>query len=546
MNIIFAAGLVYLIYAIWIAYMILSVVTIVYIGRFNVHMLQQNGYKNNEQRTWLKKNWKKESVLCVWLVLSLLTTSGMWVGKALWILAAVAIVLMVPLTAFILYYYRFLKRYHTKKPLVFTARVKRMIFTDVVISGALFAFLVWAIRVAMADALIALAGVAVFQLVSFILSNIINHPVEKAISNYYTKDALKMLASQRERMTVIGITGSYGKTSMKYYLDELLSEKYDVLITPGNFNTPLGVVRTIREHMKSTNEIFLCEMGARYVGDIKELCDMVKPDMGVIASVGPQHLETFGGIENVISTKYELASAVTQKNGKLFLNGDNSYMIEESKKYPEAILYHSDPSANDGYRATNIRVTSHGTFFTAVTPDGESADFDTRLIGEHNVINVMGAIAVAHTLGIHLDRLVIPVRRLKPVAHRLEMKEQGDVTIIDDAYNSNPIGSKAAVETLKMMDGVRILVTPGMVELGEEEDRYNYEFGRNAAGCCDYVALVGRRRTEPIKQGLIDAGFEEKRVETFSRIEEALTYAYGIREHGHKVILLENDLPDNY
>ena len=187
-----------------------------------------------------------------------------------------------------------------------------------------------------------------------------------------------------------------------------------------------------------------------------------------------------------------------------------------------------------------------GTEFTVVTPNGDEETFSMRLIGEHNVINVMGAIAVAHRLGVSLGELKVPVRRLEPVAHRMQLLERGSVTIIDDAYNSNPVGSKAAVETLKMFDGVKILVTPGMVELGENEEAYNRAFGTYAADCCDYICLVGRKRTEPIAEGVLQAGFAQNRLKAFDRLEEAMQYAYSIADEGHKYILLENDLPDNY
>ena len=128
----------------------------------------------------------------------------------------------------------------------------------------------------------------------------------------------------------------------------------------------------------------------------------------------------------------------------------------------------------------------------------------------------------------------------------MEMHEHGLVTVIDDAYNSNPVGSKAAVETLAMFDGIRILITPGMVELGDKEYEYNYKFGTYAAECCDYILLVGRKLTVPIRDGVLASGFPEEKCLVFDRLEEAVSYAYAIKGQGHKYILLENDLPDNY
>ena len=239
----------------------------------------------------------------------------------------------------------------------------------------------------------------------------------------------------------------------------------------------------------------------------------------------------------------------------LFLNGDNNYIRDELRKkrsedghspvYDDPLQYYADVTGS-GYYASDIKVSSLGTEFTVTAPDGETQRYSMKLVGAHNVINVMGAIAIAHSLGIALPELRVPVRRLRPAAHRMEMKAKGDVTIIDDAYNSNPIGSKAAVETLALFDGERILITPGMVELGEDEDEYNRKLGTYAAGCCDRIFLVGAKHTAPIREGALESGFPEKKIETFDRVEDAISRAYAVKTTKHKYILLENDLPDNY
>ena len=167
-------------------------------------------------------------------------------------------------------------------------------------------------------------------------------------------------------------------------------------------------------------------------------------------------------------------------------------------------------------------------------------------MGGHNVINVVGAIAAANQLGVALSDLIVPVRRLEPVEHRMQLIERGAVTIIDDAYNSNPVGSKAAVETLAMFDGIRILITPGMVELGDREEEFNRAFGGYAAKCCDYICLVGRKRAVPIAEGVRAEGFPEERLRIFDRLNDAVSFAYTVPGEGRKYILLENDLPDNY
>lgn len=499
--------------------------------RYNVHMLQLNGYKSGEHlRRTLKTAGRQ------WLLM-LVTVIGAvrLVFHPLWLDIVCACCLL--FTAFI---YNLMRKAKAKKKLVYTARVKRLLTAHTVLCIAipLLIWFLWGLDHVNGGILLVVG----LQWILLILSNLLMKPAEKAVGNHYIRDAKRKLRDAN--MTVVGITGSYGKTSVKFYLEKLLSVKYQVLVTPESFNTPMGVVRTIRERLRPGHEIFLCEMGARHVGDIKEICDIVHPKHGIITSVGPQHLETFFTLENVKNTKFELADALPA-DGMLFLNGDNEAILSKAPEYPGAILYHAG-GASDGYRAEDIKVSSLGTEFTVVTPEGERQNFSTRLVGGHNVINVVGAIAAANRLGVPLSDLIVPVRRLEPVEHRMQLIERGAVTIIDDAYNSNPVGSKAAVETLAMFDGVRILITPGMVELGEKEEEFNRAFGGYAAKCCDYICLVGRKRAVPIAEGAKAAGFPEEKLKIFDRLNDAVSFAYTAPGEGRKYILLENDLPDNY
>lgn len=526
--------------------------------RFNMHMFQLNTYMNNEQNEWLRRNSHLQWILGFATSLGLIRVGGGVIIKQPWFGIVMDILIWLTLIVIILVY-RLMKEMNSKKPLKFTPRVKRMVTTDIILCLLL---------LIIPDAAIAaMGGLDIKALTEFPLSgfmafatgmqlhlnkwaNTINRPIEKGVNNHYINDAKRILKENPD-LTIIGVTGSYGKTSVKFYLETLLKQKYRVLVTPESYNTPMGIVITIRKFLKPTHEIFVCEMGARYVGEIKEDCDLVHPHHGLITSIGPQHLDTFGSMENIQKTKFELADAVPD-GGMLFLNGDNQYILEEldARKgsrtlYDSPVLYHSGKTGS-GYYASDISVTNHGTDFTVNAPDGESERFSMKLVGFHNVINVMGAIAVAHEFGIPLAELRIPVRKIQSVPHRMEMKNHGDVTIIDDAFNSNPIGSKAAVETLALMDGMRILITPGMVELGEDEAEYNRKFGTYAADCCDRIFLVGRKHTEPIKEGILSKGFDEKHLEVFDNVQDAIARAYAVKTEQHKYILLENDLPDNY
>lgn len=510
----------------------ISVPAFFLVMRFNLHMFQLNGYKNGEQITWLKKNLRQQWLL-IW---------GILIGCIRLIITNIFMDILLYLTLFlIVLVYNAMKRLYNKKKLVYTPRVKRMVITNVTVNTVflLLSILLYGVKY-INGILMILVSV---QLLMDIVVNMVNHPIEAGINRYYINDARKKLKAV-PGLKIIGVTGSYGKTSVKFYLQTLLQEKFNVLVTPESYNTPMGVVRTIRGSLKPTHEIFICEMGARHVGDIKEICDIVHPDHGIITSIGPQHLETFFNLENIKNTKFELADALP-KDGMLFLNGDNGYIQEKAVQYGNKVFYYSE-NDGEGYCAKDIRLSQMGTEVTVTAPTGEKEHFQMRLIGAHNVINVVGAIAVANKMGIALKDLRIPVRRIQPVEHRMEMHEHGLVTLIDDAYNSNPVGSKAALETLAMFEGIRILVTPGMVELGEKESEYNYKFGTYAADCCDYILLVGRKHTEPIREGVLSKGFPKEKCLVYDKVEEAVSYAYAIKGQGHKYILLENDLPDNY
>ncbi|MDE6214375.1 MAG: UDP-N-acetylmuramoyl-tripeptide--D-alanyl-D-alanine ligase [Lachnospiraceae bacterium] len=537
-------------FVIWlITYLVGAVWYILYL----MHMFQQNSYKPREYREWMGVH----------------TNVGRLLGKCLYAIISFFLVLLtnieypaVMIAACLLNGMTILvnKPHRAKKPLVYTKRVKRMLLTTgilylVVILAALClgycGFITfpsvefpWNDPVMWEMWSVSLALLAMFILQPFLilLANLINHPIEKGIDQYYINDAA-LLLREMPNLKIIGVTGSYGKTSVKYFLNTLLSSQYNVLYTPGNFNTTLGVVRTIRENMKPFHEIFICEMGAREVGDIKEICDLVHPDFGIITSIGPQHLQSFHTIENIISTKFELADAVPE-TGKVFLNYDNSYIKEH--KIEKSVVSYGTTEEKVAFRAYDIEVSARGSSFKMRDENSVVHDFHTKLVGSHNVQNIAGAIAVAHTLGIPMEKLIYPVKQLESVPHRLQLIRQGDRIILDDAYNSNKNGFEAALDTLAMFKELRILMTPGMVELGEKQYDENKEVGVYAADKCDYAVLVGKEQTKPIQDGLLEAGFPQGKMILVDSLQEAFQMVNAIPNEKQKVILIENDLPDNY
>ena len=526
--------------------------------RYYTHMLQLSSYQFQGYFRFLRGSWVKPLFHILFMVSVFVAFAPIDVIKGVQLVATLAIfplligliIANIPRKA--------------KKKFVVTDRVKRLFITYAVLALIMVLVPYAVVRHLSAgepngsiDAMLfALFGMVVYcGLLPFVtaLANLINKPIELRINKWFIDDARRIL-DEHEGLRIIGITGSYGKTSVKYYLTTLLSEGFRVLMTPESYNTPMGIVRTIREHMQPTHEIFVCEMGARHLHDIKEITDIVHPDDGIVTSIGPQHLETFHSMENIISTKYELLDAVDEKEkaegGKQpgkhlkFVNYDNE-VIRDNMKYSDAITY--GMSEGCAYRATDVKVSGAGTAFTVTAPGGESAEFTTKLVGEHNVQNILGAIACANSLGIPMTKLKMAVRRLQSVPHRLELTRHGNVAILDDAYNANPNGAKVALKTLSLFeDSVKILVTPGMVELGDKSREYNTAFGAQAAAVCDYMILVGSVNSADIKKGAVDAGFDPEKIFIKNTFNEASALMYELDAGREKVILLENDLPDNY
>lgn len=516
-------------WSIWIVtYLTGAVLYEIYI----MHMFQQNSYKPREYGEWLRISGNVGRMLGKTLY-AFISLPLLIIGNYGCIIAACLMNIMTILVN---------KPHEAKKPLVYTPRVKRMLITTAVLFIA--AVLCSCLYKGGGVKVCALVLTVLFILIPFIvlLSNALNHPLEKGIDKRYIKEAAEILRQMPE-LIVIGVTGSYGKTSVKYFLSRLLSVRYSVLHTPGNFNTTLGVVRTIREQMKSFHEVFICEMGAREVGDIKEICDLVHPAHGIITSIGPQHLQSFHSIDNVINTKFELADAVSG-DGFVFLNYDNEYI--RNKKPDKNIISYGTAGEDIAYRAYDISVSREGSFFKMKDRYGAEHEFHTKLVGNHNVQNIAGAIAVANTLGIKMEQLIYPVKQLESVPHRLQLLKQGERTVLDDSYNSNKNGFKAALDTLALFEELRILMTPGMVELGQKQYDENKEVGIYAKDKCDYAILVGREQTKPIQDGLLEAGFAQNKMIVVDTIHEGFQMVNAIHSDKHKVILIENDLPDNY
>ncbi len=376
-----------------------------------------------------------------------------------------------------------------------------------------------------------------------IFSELLAIPIEKYYQNkFIVKARQKILLNHN--LKVIGITGSYGKTSTKFIIGAILKTEYNMCVTPNSYNTPMGVTLTVNNYLRNIDDYFVCEMGASQVGDIIELCHIVYPKIGIISSIGPQHLETFKNIKNIITTKFELIESLP-RNGLAILNYDNYYIRNYKIKNSIKVLSYGVEQANVDYYALNISYGIYGSTFEVQFPNKERYLYKTKLLGKHNICNILAGIALADYLKLNLNKVIYAIEQLEPVEHRLELKNFPHYNVIDDSFNANIEGCANALDILACFNQKKIIITPGMVELGREHYEHNYRFGEKIAKICDYVVLVGKKQTKPILNALIDIQFPEENIYVTNQFADGFNHIVG-RFKKDFTVLIENDLPDNY
>jgi len=421
--------------------------------------------------------------------------------------------------------------------------------------------IVWLLRYSL------ICGVPILLPYLLFVAYLINEPMEEFIKRHYIRQAKTKLESSN--VLRIGITGSYGKTSVKEILKTILSQKYRVLATPASYNTPLGIAITVKS-LDSTHDVFLAEMGARNKGDIKELALLVKPDYGVLTGINNQHLESFGTIENIKNTKFELFENLAQnardcgdglnngqvrngrgdgngRNGKGFFSSDNEGARELYERFGgEKYFAGINGAENDLVTATELATSEQGTSFTLNIAGEKPVACSTVLLGRHSVSNICLAAAVAYKVGLTPEEIAKGINRLQSVGHRLELVPNNKkIVIIDDSYNCNEDGAKAAMEVLDTFKGRKIVVTPGLVELGKMENVANLSFGTLLAAHADKVIVIGKHNAEMIINGLTAGGMDKADISFAKNLNKGNEILNAMLEEGD-VVLFENDLPDNY
>ena len=506
----------------------------------DLHMIQLNSYRIERYIKWLVKNWGQYTAVRNFLPFFTFSLFAYLTPIQFIIIWGIS---YIPLVLFKI-------RYESKIALKYTSRAKRLLCTiiSIYVIVALVGVYIFTLSTRPTTLLLVTICLTTLTFLSFIPSIfgcVAILPLEKAIEYWYYKDAQNKIL-KATNLTTIGITGSFGKTSTKFILNEILSSFFNTLMTPQSFNTKMGVTKVVRNDLSPVHNFFIAEMGAKQKGDIKEICDLVHPKIGVLTAIGEQHLESFKSLENICRTKLELIEALPN-DGIAILNGDDANIRNlKISNNPRKLFFGIDSKKLD-YFVRNINISPQGTSFEISTYRGESATFHTKLLGKHNIYNILAAVAVANELGINLQLLSIQVKKLRPAPHRLEIRKIADgITVLDNAFSSNPVGAKMALDVLNQMEGSRkILITPGMIELGNKEYDYNKNFGTYAANICDLIILVGQKQTIPIQDGLAVANYPASNLYVAADLNNASAHLRSVMKPGD-VILYENDLPDNY
>lgn len=517
-------------------FVLLSLLTAGFMAKPYMYVIQQDNYR-------LKGVFKSKSIRSAFLVdlITMLIFSGIFIlasflhSRAFW---GFLIGMFFYIAEIVLY---FVEDGDKKKPLKYTKRAVRGFVAIILVETATMAVLFFHLSGVFQDEDAFFRYVAIlmfpliYPLVFLLIMSVVN--MFEGLNNLRYEHKTKKRLKQAD-LIKIAVTGSYGKTSVKNFLKELLDVRYKVLATPESYNTPMGISKTVAS-LDVSHQVFIAEMGARRVGDIKKLMKIVNPDISVLTGINTQHLETFKSKENIVREKLQVVR-MSHSDAKSFINGNLKCLIDELDDLKSRdITFVATP--NDAVFASDIVVNEDGCAFNLHFGENVFCA-TTHLIGLHNVENLAVASAVAYALGVSPKHIVERIAVIEPVPHRLQLISNGVVKIIDDTFNGNPYGAKNALETLQSFSGRKIVVTPGLVELGDSEKEENIMLGQRIAEVADIAVLIGGRCSAHIRKGMEDFQGE---ILHFATLKEAQKSFKDFIHIGDNILLL-NDLPDIY
>lgn len=396
------------------------------------------------------------------------------------------------------------------KKLVFTARVLR--FFGIYISFIIFNELLL-LSIKDNNSII-----QIVYLLPLFISIFLSSLVEKILLNRYKKLAKENLLNM-PHLKIIAVTGSYGKTSLKNFIAQILQDNFKVYSTPRSVNTLTGIIADINQNLSPLTDIYVVEAGARGIGDIKEIVDLISPQVVVVGKIGEAHMEYFRDIDTVYKTKYEILQSDRLEKAYIY-SGNN-----QPESHYNTINFPNSPS--------NIKATLSGTDFS-LNVGGETLDFHTKILGEFNVINISAAIAIAYDLGINKETIVKKVQRLEPINHRLSKIVVNDKLILDDSYNGNLDGMLEAIRLSSLHQNRKVIVTPGLVESNEES---NIKLAQAIDEVFDVAIITGELNSQILKSNMRRA--QKIIIKDKSNIENILKSTTSSGD----LILFANDAP---
>lgn len=501
--------------------------------------LQILEYFNLKFLRWINRNLDSiffKNILLILIIL--INVIFLFLNKNLYINYLIKFFSILILTTNLILVYKIYKKRKklSKKGLVFTKRLNRILYLNI------FSFFVFVllIYILIPNFILLLISLYLFILPLIILTfNLIILPLEITINNYYFNDAVKKI--DKLKPFIIAITGSYGKTSTKFFINQMLQNQFKTLMTPESYNTAMGITKVIRNNLNEDDKIFIVELAENEVGGFKRLLKLIRPNISVVTSVGIQHFEEFGKEEKIYKEiDYFINHSINSSDCKnIFLNGDDKFL----SKYLNSKIKKCSIEKELDFYGIIIESNLSGSKFKLINKENEIL-CETKIIGKENLRNIVIASSIAYNMGLSFNEISESIRKLEPPPHRLNIIDNGTIIVIDDAYNSNPVGARMAIDLLsKHNKGRRIIITPGFIDLGKKEFDENKKLGEYMKEKVDYVLLVGGKRTKPIFDGLIKENFSKENIFIFKNFFEANDFLKKFLKP-NDAILFENDLPE--
>jgi len=499
----------------------------------SLHILQETNYNdNNSYLKWLKHNIKDSffhiDVLCLlFIFIGLFTTDS--ISKILCILSSIIAILDTEI-------FKYTIMLESKKgSLVYTKRVIRQIITLSIIN--MLPLIISNIKISLLIESIFL----VFNYFLVYIVKLINNPIEYIIYYKYYKSAAKKL-NNYNKLDVIAITGSCGKTSTKNILNNILKTKYDTYATPKNINTEIGLIKTINDDLPNKTDIFITEAEGYSKGKIKKISKLIHPKYVLITSLKEIHLDVFSNINNIINTRFELIDSI-DKNGILFLNMDDPYQVNYKIKKDIKVIWYSLYNKKADIYAKDIKINNKGsTFKIYIKKEKKEYFLETKLLGRGNISNIVGSIAIGITLGVPIIDIIKSIKDINPLEDRLSIKYEDGIYKIMDKCSYSMESFNIALEVLSKMKGTKIVVTPGILDLGDKDKETNLLVGHLLSNICDYVILV--RDNLYLYKGLIDNGYSKDKIMYVNEIEQSINIIKKIKKDKDIYVLYESNIKD--